>query len=382
MQTLFASSILVLVGVGSLLFQVSSPIFLTAYTEHLDLTELLSGRLIGAEMTGIAIGTIGVALNIHRWNRRRVVCWGLFILILANVTSIGLTSFNWLVVARIAAGLGAGIAATAMFVSIAAMTGADRIFGAYNFAILGVSAAGISVSPLLLSTLGVDGLFIMMAVAALLPCLMIKWYPEPKQVPNQASTLSGETNLPKKTLFFVLVANFVYFIATGGLWPFLAAIGKDAGFSMDQIADVLASSLLTGMLGATIPMVLGSRIGHFVPLAVGLSVSIACTFALIGHHDSYDVYAVSVRTFTFTSIVFFPYLMGFMSRVDRSGRLVGMSLGAQSIAFGVGPLVAAQLFEFGRASWILVFASGSYILTAIILLPIVRRAATLSPVTP
>jgi hypothetical protein len=82
---------------------------------------------------------------------------------------------------------------------------------------------------------------------------------------------------------------------------------------MDQIAGVLASSLLTGMLGATIPAVLGSRIGHFVPLAVGLSASIACTFALMGHDDSYIVYAVSVCTLTFMWMVFFPYSSSFQA---------------------------------------------------------------------
>ena len=381
MQTLFASCILVLVGVGSVLFQLTSPIFLTGYMEHLALTELLGGRIIGAEMFGVAIGSIGVVLNAHRWNRRRVVFCGLFILILANVASIGLTFFNWLLMVRIAAGLGAGIAATAMFISVAAMTGADRIFGVYSFAILGVGAAVIAVSPLLLQTLGLNGIFIVMAVAALPPCLMIKWYPEPKQAPNQTFALFRKTDLPKKAAFFLLLVNLVYFSATGAIWPFFAAIGKDAGFSMDQIAGVLASSLLTGMLGATIPAVLGSRIGHFIPLAVGLSASIACTFALMGHDDSYVVYAVSVCTLTFMWMVFFPYLMGFVSRVDRSGTLAGMSLVAQTIGSVIGPLVAAQLFDFGR-SWIFVFVSGGYILTAIILLPIVRRAYTLSPRRP
>ena len=111
----------------------------------------------------------------------------------------------------------------------------------------------------------------------------------------------------------------------------------------------------------------------FAPAATSAGAALSCSLWLN--------YTVSVCTLTFVGMVFFPYLMGFMSRVDRSGTLAGMSLVAQTIGAVIGPLVAAQLFDFGR-SWIFVFVSVSYILTAIILLPIVRHADTLSPRRP
>jgi predicted MFS family arabinose efflux permease len=370
---LFETVVVILAGVASVLVQLITPILLVGYTNHLGLTETAAGYLIGAEMSGMAAASLGAALRVHRWSRSKLVLCGLLALAASNLLSIATSSFGTLVALRITAGLGAGAASAGMFASVAAMAAPDRVFGAYTVATLGVAAVALSISPYLLGTFGVNGLFLLLAAAAVPAVVLMPWYPRHQAVPGHQPARTAASRLPYAPALLLLSVNLVYFTTTGGVWPFVGMIGTSAGLSLDKTAQTLAMSQIAGAAGAAVPFLLGTRFGRVLPLAIALVGSTASVLALLLRSGDYLIYAVAMQVFMFMWLVFFPYLMGVTATVDSSGRLVSLSLGVQNVAFGIGPLIAARIVHGGGPSLILRLAIGSYLLTMLLLLPLTRR---------
>ncbi|HJM58939.1 MAG TPA: MFS transporter, partial [SAR86 cluster bacterium] len=80
-RSLSLSLYMTLVGYGVM---VGIPVISTAWSEKLGYTAEQVGRVAGADMGGLSLGAVVVALIISRFNRRHLVVVSILITVIAN----------------------------------------------------------------------------------------------------------------------------------------------------------------------------------------------------------------------------------------------------------------------------------------------------------
>ncbi len=369
---------IMLTGIAGVTVAGLNPIIATAYVDYLGFSEAQAGYLLAADMSGFTIGTLFVSTRIHVWNRRMIAVTGLVILLLGNLVCLALSSFDALLVARLFIGLGSGSVAGAMAASLAASGSPDRFFGFYTILTLSTIAILMLMTPRLLIAFGIGGLFWLLAAMTLPAFCLVRNFPEFAGNGNDVrhSSSASWRDMPLNIVMVVSIATLVYYVGTGGVWPYISQVGKAQGFAIEEIGKLLAVAQLFGIAGAMVPIVLGSRLGRALPIAVSLLSSIICLIALLTLGGKL-VYALVVQLYMFVWLLFFPYLMGIVSELDPLGRLAGISYALQSVGFAVGPALAALLITHGGYTALFYQGIACYLITLFLLLPLaLKQGAT------
>ena len=105
------------------------------------------GWLFSLENTVLAVSGLVVAGPLARWSRARTALLGGAVAVAANLVSAFVGSFEALTVARVLAGLGAGVAGAAGVAAAASTREPDRMFAAVTLAWGLASAAEPAVIP-------------------------------------------------------------------------------------------------------------------------------------------------------------------------------------------------------------------------------------------
>jgi MFS family permease len=134
----------------------------------------------------------------------------------------------------------------------------------------------------------------------------------------------------------------LFYAATGALWPFMGEIGRTAHLTTREIGSVLGMSQIAGAAVGLLPLALGTKVGRSIPLGAGLAIGTCSIASLVAFHSS-AVYWIAVPLFMSSLMIFFPYIMGVMAKLDPSGRLSTVSFALQSVGLAVGPAVAGRL---------------------------------------
>ena len=105
-QAMVTSLYLAIIGYGVL---VGIPVISTAWVEQLGFTELQVGRVAGADLGGLSLGSLLTAMIIARFNRRVLVFGALSICIAANALCMLTQDYGTVLVLRLIAGFGSGV---------------------------------------------------------------------------------------------------------------------------------------------------------------------------------------------------------------------------------------------------------------------------------
>lgn len=365
---------MMLTGIAGVVVTGLTPIIATAYVDYLNFSEAQAGYVLAADKSGFAIGTLLVSARIHIWNRRAIAMCGIAILLSGNLACLGLSAFNSMFIARFAIGIGAGSAAGVMAASIAASNSPDRFFGFYTVLTLSTIAILMSLTPRLLISFGIKGLFSLLACMTLPALCLVRNLPEfaVGRKNSVERTPASWRNMPLKIVLIVSIATLVYYIGTGGVWTYMSQVGKAQGFTIQAIGNLLAVAQFFGVVGAMVPIFLGVRLGRVLPIAFSLITSICCLLALLIFSNKL-VYALVIQLYMFVWLLFFPYLMGIVSELDPVGRLAGVSYALQSIGFAIGPALAALLISGGSYAALFYLGIGCYLVTLILLSSVVPK---------
>ena len=365
---------IMLTGIAGVVVAGLNPIIATAYVDYLNFSEAQAGYVLAADMSGFTIGTLLISTRIHIWNRRMIAVTGLIILLLGNLICVTLSSFDVLLIARLFIGLGSGGVASAMAASLAASGSPDRYFGFYTILTLSTCAILMLLTSGLMIMFGIKGLFYLLAAMTLPAFCLVRNFPEFAGTSDDGrhSASASWRDMPLNIVIIVSVATLVYYIGTGGVWPYISQVGKAQGFTNEEIGKLLAMAQLFGIAGAMVPIVLGSRLGRALPIAFSLLASMSCLIVLLTLGGK-PVYALVVQLYMFVWLLFFPYLMGIVSELDPLGRLAGVSYALQSVGFAVGPALAALLITGGGYAALFYLGIACYLITLILLLPLALK---------
>ena len=245
-------------------------------------------------------------------------------------------NFEVLRIARITAGLGAGMIGAAGTAAAASSVNPQRVF-----AIVSVSWGLIAAIPPILIPyatvpFGAMGGYYGLAAAVLLISPLFYWLPDPPS--NSRSNAVSATKLgslnplqrfaerlgvrgaPNKGFAIAaLVALFIYEIGQGSIQVFLEQFGLRAGLDEIRIGEVLGIAGILGLSGGVLAAWIANRFGNLRPALIGiaLNVVVAASLAVWTNSMAFPILYVCWNA-TFYFVV--PYILGIMSEMDRKGR--------------------------------------------------------------
>ena len=332
---------LAVVGVCVFIIQ---PAIVQGFVDALDMTPERAGYLASAEMWGLAATTVLLALISHKVDWRLICRISLVIAVVGNLASIGLEDFNSLAVVRFLTGLGLGGMISLPFAMVGMTANPDRNFGLLVVWVLVYGAVGVFITPWALVTVGLNGIWVFLAIFCGLGLFCIRFLPTGVQ-PEGEDGLSGKSLTP---VLVVLVLGGVLFfnIAIGMSWAYVFLVGTDGGIEEQAVANVLTMSQFLGILGAGLAAFIAQRLGRVLPLAVGILGTGVGTFLFLGD-ISYFLYSLAICLFNFAWNVAQPYLLAVMSGFANAAKMLVRAASLQMIGFAIGPYLAAELLGEG-----------------------------------
>lgn len=317
------------------------PLLLASYMEFWNYGAQHAAYLIAIEASATAGATALTAAFVARVDRRRTMLLALLVIALANGLSLAVSSFVTLAGARALAGLGHGAGLAIVAASIATFRQPDRAAGAMTMAASVAGTIMMFVIPLAQAAFGAKPIFWVMAALALPPLLFLRALPVRGDDARNVSAPQASLLRPI-VLLSLLVAAFFY-LSVGAFGPFSAQLGRDAGLTYQQSGQVLGFAGVASLLGAVIAVVVGDRFGRAAPVLLSVLGASSALVALLIFPQSPLAYLFSVPAFFFCWASVYPYLMGFASLLDPSGRVNGLFFTLSLIGFAAGPAIGGLL---------------------------------------
>jgi len=302
------------------------------------------GWLFSLENTVLAVSGLVIAGPLARWSRARTALLGGAIAVAANLVSAFVGSFEALSVARVLAGLGAGMAGAAGVAAAASTREPDRMFAAATLAWGLAGAAEPAIIPFATVPFGSMGGFLLIGVVGLALLPLMSWLIPPRKVEGKTPSL---LTAPNRVLAIIaMLALLVFEIGQGGIYTFIEQIGLRSQLTEHQIGVTLTGTGLAGLIGAAVATALGTRFGRRGPIIVGLSLNIIASVILATSDDPMTYIATN---WLWSAAYYFvvPYMMGAMAALDDLGRWVVATDSVWTLGDGLGPGIAGSLVERG-----------------------------------
>jgi predicted MFS family arabinose efflux permease len=249
----------------------------------------------------------------------------------------------------LAHGLGLAIVAA----SIASFRQPDRAAGVMTMAASLAGTIMMFAIPQAQATFGVSSIFWVMGALILPPLIFIRALPRRAEIGDGVTTSAAPTQsaslLRPLVLISLLVAGFFY-LSVGAFGPFSAQLGRNAGLLYQQTGEVLALAGVASMLGAVTAITVGDRFGRVAPILLSIIGASTALSALLIAPQSKAAFLLAVPAFFFCWASVYPYLMGFASRLDPSGRVNGLFFTLSLAGFAAGPAIGGMLTSFASTT--------------------------------
>ena len=327
---------------------VGIPVISTAWVELLGFTEAQVGRVAGADLGGLALGSVLTSLVAARWNRRVLAVAGLLIAVAANGLCLRYVGYEQVLWLRVLAGVGSGIFTA---VAVATLGGASKPARAYNlllFAFAFSQAGEMQVLPMLTMN-GIYWAFILSFLVSLPFLRFIPARPDPLPPGLGDPTEQPPAAAPPPPIlpWLCLAAIFFTYVNIGAYWTYIELASLDAGIDGEWVGRLLVIVSLGSLLGCLVATVISNRFGLARPLIVTLLAMATIVGILVPGIGTTNL-LVSLALFNFLWIFIDVYQMGTVAVIDRRGAFAALMPGAQGLGQIVGPNVAATLLGMGQ----------------------------------
>ena len=353
---MLAGMALVIAGMQVFIIQ---PGLITVLVSTLHLTEAWAGYIASAEMFGIAIATIATAAVGHRLNWRVAVALSAIVLAGADLLSIVTHTPLQFLAARAVAGLGAGVLISIGYSVVGMARNPDKLFGYVIVALLGYGAVGVFILPSAEEAIGLTGILAVLAVIAVLPLLLLRTLPDRSAIDGGMTNATDAAPAPRDKLMVILAlcAVAIFFLGQGVVWPYLGLIGTAAGVPDQSVANGLALSQVSGMLGAFGMAWLSGRVSQRLLLLGGTIASVAPLLALLGHVTATS-YSLNIILFNGAANLMTPLLMAIAAAAGAGDpRVIQRAAALQMLGLAIGPALAAPVAEHLGFAPVLIIAA-------------------------
>lgn len=301
------------------------------------------GLVMSADIITMAASMGVTAFLIHKLNWRTLAVAALVVLLAGSLLSIRADSYQAMILARLVAGIGEGMAVSVAFAIFGGTHNPDRQFGIYLVVILSVAATLLYFIPGLLASGGKAYVFTLISLLVAINFLFVPWLPVSHGEEHSSSNDAGAP-LPYVLVGLGLATVFLYFMAQGEAWAFMERIAANAGLSAQTTGNSLAISNIGGIVGALIAAAVSVRFGRAWPIIISAVISICGLVILLGDIDGIRFGAATVL-YLFGWNLTQPYFSGIMAELDPKGRVVVMMGAVQTAGLGLGPGVVGAMIR-------------------------------------
>lgn len=364
MDARFSVTSATIFGIVAVLVFIIQPGYVQGLVDLAGLTGQQAGYVASAEMTGYAATVILMSFLSHRlpWRPMLAVC--VLIQALGNFICLW-GSDAWLLgTGRLIAGLGAGGLSSLSFTAIGLTRNPDREFGFFIMWILAYGAVGLFCLPSFFAAVGLHGFHMGVLIATLASLLLIRFMPAHARVTGGDHSQAG--SLSPAVRWMANLSIFLFFLACGIFWAYVSLIGDVKGLGAQPVANALSLSQFTGLAGALVAGLIGSRFGRAGPLQAATLICAVSTAAIVAvDARAALLFGLLVCLFNFAWNVAQPVYLAIASALDQEGRLVAQMVASQSCGLAAGPFLGA-------------FAGGEqHVLTLIVIVSVLFLCAAL-----
>ena len=327
-----------------------------------------AGFVAASEMAGIALTTFATSLVSHRWRWQPLLYAATGLALLGSMGCGAVEGFGWLLVMRFVAGLGGGVLISISFTAIGETRDPDRAFGFFMMWVLLYGAIGLWIMPRWLDLVGLKGLYVAIVFVVLVGLASIRSMPI--QAGGSAPAMTDSADASRGRRMLIALSFFLFFLAAGILWAYLSLIGTAAALRPQTVANAVALSQATGVLGAMLPGLIGARYGRLVPLMTSIGgCALASAVLRPGAIGGALGFTILVCIFNFAWNVAQPVFLAAGSAFDRTGRLVAHMVTMQMLGLALGPFMGAFLTSAGSGA-VSAIAAILFGVAAVVALPI------------
>jgi predicted MFS family arabinose efflux permease len=348
---------------------VSLPVFVGAMAAEFGWGEREIGWLASADMAGSCVASLCFIPFIGRLPWRRVGVAGLTVAFVGNLLSIAADGFSSLLAARFLCGLGGGLLLSTAYVGLCRSTNPDRYFGVYVFVQLSMQVLALAVFPTFVTNHGLDAIFVFLAAVALACLPLVALFPRNMPAVPAAATAplasavgAGDARSISAAGLLGLAAQALYFLAPAAVWGYFERIGHTFGLSLGQIGLALSIASVAAIAGALLVVALGTRAPRKPSMLIGTVLSVIAMLMLIDG-SGVTPFLAAAALFNFAWNYTFPYQMGVLATLDRTGAVAIASLVVQLGGLALGPVLASFLHPERGYTTILVACIACYVVS-------------------
>lgn len=308
----------------------------------------------GALATAMTLLNSATVLLIRPWVRshRRAPAAALGVVLLIGVAALGILipSTPVFVALLLVAGVGSGLVLGAASASISNMEDPDRSANvAMIFNRLIVAIAYFTV-PLIGGSM--NAVLLVLAVPGLLVVLTVSWLPKPpaETDPTTAAAATAPTKRePIGALAWLLAISFgAWSITDDGIVGVaeLIAIGRFGDDGSNLFLNMYAIATLGGLGGAVLAPFLAKVTSRTIAIAFALVVSFISKMLMLLSTGEV-LYAAAVVGWGFAFGMSLPLIFGLAAVLKRDGSASVTVNGVYILGVALGPIIAAQLYDFG-----------------------------------
>ena len=338
--------------------------------------EAAVGGLSSIENAAFFITMMLAAGPVARLSRAGTAIVGGVILVLANVASAYVISWDALFALRVVAGAGAGLVSACGTAALASSIAPDRAF-----AIVTVTSGLIYplepfALPYAIEPYGVEGGYLLLAGVSLAFTPLFIWLLPPREVEGESTPLlTLLLSAPNRVLaILAMVALFSFEIGQAAVYQFVAQLGEVAGMGLHAVGTAMSVTGLLGLSGGVLAAVLGTRLGRKWPIIIGLFLNAAAAAGLALQSDPVAYWLLNLLWgMAYTFVV--PYLMGALASLDDRGRWVVAADGAWNGGTAVGPVLAGVTVEAAGYHPLAALAMAAGLISMILMTLVVRGLA-------
>lgn len=295
------------------------------------------------EQGGMCLATLPAIWWLKAVAWRRVAIAAAVIFIFANLLSTQAHSLEALLPLRALSALSGGTLMVLSMTLAGRSAQRERLFGLWVLGQLVVGALLLFLLPRLFAISGLWSLYLVLAgLAAVSALLFVSALPSTITVPK-AGTKTGRLDLGAAVVG--IGGILIYYIAYGGVWPFMARIADGGGMNAVESGTILAIGSLFGVAGALLAIALADRKGQGVLL--GGYVLMALAVAALWQEPPLARFALAAFVLKGASTFTLPFILGRVASLDSGGRLMGVTNMAIGGGLAIGPLLAGGIIEFG-----------------------------------
>jgi len=354
------------------------PLLIGAMVADRGFTDQQAGLVASADLAGYAVMTFVTAMFLIHRNWRRMAIVGVAIMFVANIATTFVSAAMAFAAVRFLSGLGAGILAAIATVSLGQSDKPDRNYGLLFAASLLFGTAGLWGLPLLLDRVGLNGVYVFIALLAVIVGFLSTSLP----ATGAPQTRLSDSVTPQRSWILagiMLLSITLFWAQQNALYAYMERIGNASGLSVQFIGFTLGLANLTGFAGASLVAWLGTRFGRLLPLVLSIAIQLTCLWALSGIISS-PGYLIAIGVISLSWNIVNPIQIGILAGVESSGRALALASTVIGVGLAAGPALGAAVLHGNDYSRVLVLVAILAVLSIVLTLYALRANRGANPV--